>query len=113
MLERVNTYLFTRDVEYYQPPWEAVKETSRITRERTARIEAIEEFLGVLPNGSFVPLTIPQLLFFGSSTRKLEYKIMKVRRKSAKVVKSINNLRPWDEAARETALVCPPSSDTR
>ena len=105
MLERVNTYLFTKDVEFYQPPWEAMKDTDRVIRERTARIEAIEEFLGVLPNGSFVPLTISQMLFFGSATKKLEYKIMKVRKQSVKVVKSINNLRPWDEAARDTALV--------
>ena len=46
------------------------------TANRHVQICAIEEFLGLYPDGTSVPLTFRQRLMFGDSRAKLEYKVL-------------------------------------
>ena len=78
------------DSDDSQLPWEAMTDLNKRYSEKNAKMEAIEEFLGVLPDGSFVPLTIRQHLAFQTPLRKLEFKISKARKRTKEIVKYIN-----------------------
>ena len=60
-------------------------------KDRGVKVEAMEEHLGILPDGTFVPLTMRQRICFGTAMNKLEYKIKKVRKKSKEVVQMVNS----------------------
>ena len=73
--------------------------------EKSAKMEAIEEFLGVLPDGSFLPLTTRQRLAFRTPERKLEYKVEKARKRTKKIIEYITRLTPWEEDTKDIALL--------
>ena len=105
ILNRVHAFLFVGDVENCWLPWEALKETDHRSAERGAKIKAIEERLGVFPDGNFLPLTLRQRLFFGTPIKRLQYKIAKVRRGCKEIVEAIETFKPWEEDAKDTRLI--------
>ena len=104
-MDRVRSFLSASDIEDHPLPWEAPKITDSRHNERAAKIKAIEEHLGVLPDGNEVPLTIRQKLFFKDSLSKLHYKIRKVRRECDEIVEVITSFYPWEDDIRNTRLI--------
>jgi hypothetical protein len=105
ILGRVRTFLAYGDLENYCLPWEVISDTDPRAKERGAKTEAIEEHMGVFPDGTFVPLTLRQRLFFASPLKKLEYKIAKVRKLSDEVVELVSTLETSTEDAKDIALL--------
>ena len=105
MMDRVHSYLFISDMEDQCLPWEMLNSTDHRSKERSAKIKAIEEHLGVFPDGTHVPLTLRQKLYFKSPLLKLEYKIGKVRQSSEEIVSIIDTFKPWEEDAKNTRLI--------
>jgi hypothetical protein len=100
----VHAFLFVGDVENCRLPWDSMTDTRRLL-DREARVEAIEEHLGVFPDGTFVPLTLRQRLFFGSAMAKLVYKIDKVRMKSREIVEMIESQEQGDDELKDILLI--------
>jgi hypothetical protein len=105
ILGRVRTFLAYGDLDNYCLPWEVISDTDPRAKERGAKTEAIEEHMGVFPDGTFVPLTLRQRLFFSSPLKKLEYKIAKVRKLSDEVVDVVSTLETTTEDAKDIALL--------
>ena len=105
IIERVRRFLLLSDINNYTLPWHLMTSTDSRVNERNAKIEAIEDHLGIFPNGTFVPLTIRQRMFFGSPVKKLEYKIKKIRSKSREVTEFVNSLETKDEDGKDVALL--------
>ena len=105
MMDRVQSYLLASDMEDQCLPWEVLNSTDFISKERSAKIKAIEEHLGVFPDGTHVPLTLRQKLYFDSPLLKLEFKINKVRQASAEIVSIIDSFKPWEEDVKNTRLI--------
>ena len=105
MLSRVQSFLQTGDTENTSLPWVRSSSSDHSLCHRKATIDAFEEHLGIFPDGTFVPLTFKQRLFFGTPMAKLEYKIQKARKKTKKVVNSIRFLRSTEQDGRDIALL--------
>ena len=105
MMDRVQSYLFASDMEDQCLPWEVLNSTDFRSKERSAKIKAIEEHLGVFPDGTHVPLTLRQKLYFDSPLLKLEFKISKVRQASTEIVKDIKSFESWEEDVKNTRLI--------
>ena len=105
ILDRVHAFLFVGDVENYWLPWEALKSTDHRSKERGAKIKAIEDYLGVFPDGNFLPLSFRQRVLFGTPLKKLEFKLGKVRGKTREIVEAIETFRPWEEDVKDTRLI--------
>ena len=105
ILDRVQTFLFNGNIGDHPLPWEQLKRTDLRSKQRSAKVKAIEEHLGVFPDGYSVPLTFRQKLFFKDSLSKLEYKIKKVRRDSREIVKTIESFFPWEDDVKNTRLL--------
>lgn len=73
--------------------------------EKSAKMEAIEDFLGVLPDGSYVPLTARQRLAFRTPEKKLEFKVEKARKRTKEIIEYITHLTPWEEDTKDIALL--------
>ena len=105
IVERVHAFLFEGDVENHWLPWKSLKTSDFRSVERGAKINAIEDYLGMFPDGNFLPMTLRQRLFFGTPMKKLVYKLEKVRRKSSDITKSIKTFKPWEDDAKDTRLI--------
>ena len=105
MMDRVQAYLAVNNVEDQCLPWDILESTSNQSQERSVKLRAIEEYLGVFPDGTFVPLTLRQRLYFASPLIKLEYKICKVRKTTRQIISTIDALKPWEEDARNVCLI--------
>lgn len=105
LLARVRSFLSYGDLDSYCLPWEVLSDTDPRTKERGAKTEAIEDHLGVFPDGTFAPLSLRQRLFFGTPVKKLEYKLKKVREQSEKVTEHVSTLETATDDARDIALL--------
>ena len=105
IIDKVRSFLSEGDVEDRPLPWESLAYTDNRRHERAATIKAIQDHLGVYPDGSEVPLTLRQRLFFSDSLSKLHYKIRKVRRECSEIVKVIGTFHPWEDEIKNTRLV--------
>jgi hypothetical protein len=105
IIERVRRFLLLPNINHCTLPWHLSTSTNRRLHERTAKIEAIEDHLGIFPNGTFVPLTLRQRMFFGSPLKKLEYKIKKIRCKASEVTEFVDSLGTQDEDGKDVALL--------
>ena len=105
LVARIRTFLSYGDIENYCLPWEVLSETNPGVKERGAKTEAIEEHLGVFPDGTFAPLSLRQRLFFGTPLKKLEYKLKKVRQQSEEVIELVSTLETATDDARDIALL--------
>ena len=105
LLERVRTFLSSEDLEKFSLPWEVVRNSDLKAKDRGVKVEAMEEHLGILPDGTFVPLTTRQQFCFGTAMNKLEYKIKKVRKKSEEVVRMVNSNDTGEQDAKDIRLL--------
>ena len=105
IITRVRKFLLSSDMNNYTLPWHLMTSTNSRVNERNAKIEAIEDHLGIFPNGTFVPLTIRQRMFFGSPVKKLEYKLKKIRSKTKDVIQFVNLLETNDVDGKDVALL--------
>jgi hypothetical protein len=106
VLDRVHSFLLTEVDDYYTTlPWIGANSTDQAQCHRKATVDAVEEHLGIFPDGTFVPLTLKQRLFFGSPMAKLEYKIDKARKRTKEVVKAVSFLQSTDDDGRDIALL--------
>ena len=105
IITRVRKFLLSSDMNNYTLPWHLMTSTNSRVNERNAKIEAIEDYLGIFPNGTFVPLTIRQRMFFGSPVKKLEYKLKKIRSKTKDVIQFVNLLETNDVDGKDVALL--------
>jgi hypothetical protein len=106
VLDRVHSFLLSEvdDVDTAFP-WIGVISTDQVQCHRKATIDAFEEHLGIFPDGTFVPLTFKQRLFFGTPMAKLEYKIDKARKRTKEVVNAVSSLESTDDDGRDVALL--------
>jgi hypothetical protein len=86
-------------------PWIGVISTDQAQCHRKTSIDAFEEHLGIFPDGTFVPLTLKQRLFFGTPMAKLEYKMKKARKRTKEVVDALSSLQSTDDDGRDIALL--------
>ena len=105
LLERVRHFLSFDDTDRYSLPWEMMRNNDVKAKDRGVKVEAMEEHLGILPDGSFVPLTTRQKFFFGSALNKLEYKIKKVRKKSAEIVRTVASDETLEQDGKDIRLL--------
>ena len=105
ILDRVHSYLSESNGENQILPWEICSSTDHDSYDRAIKTRAIEEHLGVFADGSLVPLTLRQKIFFESSLTKLEYKIGKLRGKSDQIIETIENFQNWEEDVKNTILI--------
>ena len=105
ILDRVHSYLSVSNGENQILPWEICLSTDHDSYDRAIKTRAIEEHLGVFADGSLVPLTLRQKIFFESSLTKLEYKIGKLRGKSDQIIETIENFQNWEEDVKNTILI--------
>ena len=105
IMERVHSFLFFNSENDKWLPWEVLKVTDSRSQARGVKIEAIDEQLGIQPNGSFLPLTLRQRLVFRTPLKKLEYKIKKVRLKSKEIIREIESLKPWESDLKDKKLM--------
>ena len=104
-MERVHSFLFFNNENDKWLPWEVLKVTDIRSQARGAKIEAIDEQLGIQPDGSFLPLTLSQHLFFKTPLKKMEYKVGKVRLKSKEIIEEIKSLKPWESDMKDKKLM--------
>ena len=105
IMDRVNSFLLLDDVEDRVLPWETLQTSDCCLKAKEAKLDAIQEYLGMFPDGTPVPLTIRQKIFFGSPLAKLEYKIAKVRLAAKEIIRDINSCRPWEADIKDTRLI--------
>ena len=100
-------FLSKDDTDYATLPWiaSATNDTHHSHILTTARIEAIEDHIGIFVDGSFVPLTLRQRMFFGTPLAKLEHKVKKVRRNCQEIVKKIQLHHLVSNDERDIALL--------
>ena len=103
VLSRVSTFLRKGESDIICLPWE--DDHRNHLQLRAARVRAIEEHLGLLPNGLFVPLTLRQHVTFGTPLAKLQYKISKARRQSNDVIQKVNDKRHANDDEKDIALL--------
>ena len=106
ILNQVHSFLFVPDVDNYWLPWEALQgDENHKATERETKIKAIEDYIGVFPDGNFQPLTLRQRLFFSTPMKKFEYKLTKVRRKTRKIVSAVGTFHTWEEDMKDSKLI--------
>ena len=105
IMERVHSFLFFNNENDKWLPWEVLKVTDIRSQVRIVKLEAIDEQLGIQPDGSFLPLTLRQRLVFKTPLKKLEYKLEKVRLKSKEIVEEIDSLKPWESDMKDKKLM--------
>ena len=105
IMDRVRLFLADDDIEHISLPWDALKTTDWRSNERAAKIKAIEEHLGVFPDGSDVPLTIRQRIFFKDPISRLTFKIQKARHESREIVEVVKFFQSWEGDIKNTRLI--------
>jgi hypothetical protein len=106
VIDRVHSFLLSEVDDYNTTlPWTGAISTDQAQCHRRATIDAFEEHLGIFPDGTFVPLTFKQRLFFGTAMAKLEYKIDKARKRTKEVVRAVLSLQSADDNGRDIALL--------
>ena len=105
IMDRVRLFLQDDDIGRISSPWDALKITEWRSNGRAAKIKAIEERLGVFPDGSDVPLTARQRIFFKDPMSRLQYKIQKARRGSEEIVEVVKSFHSWEGDIKDTRLI--------
>ena len=105
IMDRVHSFLLLDDVEDRVLPWETLQTSDCCLKAKEAKLDAIQEYLGMFLDGTPVPLTLRQRIFFGSPVAKLEYKITKVRLAAKGIIRDINSCRPWEADIKDTRLI--------
>lgn len=104
ILQRVYAFLAVSDVKNISLPWMTSLSDHRYS-ERDAKIKAIEECLGVFPDGNFVPLTMRQKLYFWTPLARLENRLTRVRASTKSITKQINSFKTWEVDIKDNRLI--------
>ena len=86
-------------------PWDFIGTSDFRSKDREVKIQAIEDHLGVLLDGSAIPLTVRQRMFFRTPMDKLEYKIRKARLEAVEIVETIGSYKSWENDIKDTRLM--------
>ena len=105
MMARARSFLSTCGREDIPIPLEAPGVTDMRHNKRATRLKAIEEHLGVFPDGSEVPLTTRQRILFRNPISKLTYKIGKAHQRGKEIVRVVTSYRPWEDDDKNTQLI--------
>ena len=105
IIHSVRTFLSIENDDDSRLPWDVINVTDLRCKERGAKVKAVEDHLGVFPDGSLVPLTARQKLFFGTSLGKLTYKIRKSRLEAEKIAEVVGSFPPWESDLKDTRLI--------
>jgi hypothetical protein len=105
IVEKVRRYLLLSNEDGHWLPWEVLEPSDMLCKARNVKIKAIEDQLGVFPDGSMVPLTMKQKLLFGDPVNKLVYKMEKVRKKANKLIEDVTSYKHWEVDVKDTALI--------
>lgn len=105
ILQRVHVFLSTADTEHILLPWETPTDTDSVSKDREAKIKAIEDYLGVFPDGSYVPLTLRQRLLFWTPLARLQAKMGNVRKATSNIAEVINSYKPWEIDIKDNRLI--------
>ena len=82
-------------------PWRGIS----VNSELEARKEAIMSQLGIYSDGSPVPLTFLQKLYFGNARKKLLWKLDKVRHMEGEILNTMDTLAEGEEDMRDRCLI--------
>lgn len=104
ILQRVYAFLAVTDFENISLPWMTSLSDQRYS-ERDAKTKAIEECLGVFPDGNFVPLTMRQKLQFWTPLARLENRLARVRATTKSITKQINSFKTWEVDIKDNRLI--------
>ena len=104
IIENVKKYLAKLVVDTYLP-WECALTMNTNAAIREIKVKAIEEQLGVLPNGDWVPLTTRQILTFGTPHAKLTYKMSKVHLQTKEIIDELETYKPWEVDEKDMRLI--------
>ena len=103
IMDRVR--IFLDNIGQNQLPWDTLRTLDWRSTERAAKIRAIEEHLGVFPDGTEVPLTLLQRMIYRNFSSKLHHKIQKARRQCDEIVEVITSLRSWEDDLKNIRLI--------
>ena len=104
-MTRVHSYLAMNNLENSRLPWEKVKDTDISLKERLAKIKAIKGHLGVAADGTLIPLTLRQTVYFKDPISKLEYKIEKTRKQCDEIIEKIESFNSYEDDIKNTKLI--------
>ena len=82
-------------------PWRGIA----VNSELEARKEAIMSQLGIYPDGTLVPLTFFQKLYYGSAEKKLLWRLKKVRQMEREILSTMETLAEGEEDMRDRCLI--------
>jgi hypothetical protein len=105
IIEKVRAYLLLSNEDNQWLPWEVLKPSDMLCKARNIKIQAIEDELGIFPDGNMVPLTMRQKFLFGDPVSKLVYKVDKVRRRADELIEDVESYKVWEEDIKDTALI--------
>ena len=105
IIEKVRRYLLLSNGDGHWLPWELLEPSDMLCKARSVKIKAIEDQLGVFPDGSMVPLTMKQKLLFRNPLNKLVYKMEKVREKANKLIEDVTLYKHWEGDIKDTTLI--------
>jgi hypothetical protein len=105
IIEKVRRYLLLSNGDGHWLPWELLEPSDMLCKARNVKIKAIEDQLGVFPDGSMVPLTLIQKIFFRNPLNKLVYKMEKVRKKANKLIEDVSSYKHWEGDIKDTTLI--------
>ena len=105
IIEKVRRYLLHSNEDGHWLPWEVLEPSDMQCKARSVKIKAIEDQLGIFPDGSMVPLTMKQKFLFRNPLNKLVYKMEKVRKHSNKLIEDVILYKHWEGDIKDTTLI--------
>ena len=100
LIQRVTSAL-TDQLEHSKIPWRYQGSVSL----EEARLEAIQSQLGIYPDGTAMPLTWVQWIFFGTPKKRLEWKLRKVRAKAKEIAKRLHIFGSAESDVKDMMLI--------
>lgn len=100
MLKEVKEFL-DEYIDYQNVPWQ----NSKISAVRHAKVRAVQQYLGILPDGRSTPLSVMDYLFYGNPKAKLVASIAQARKDAQKISTVLEELGETELMNRDVALM--------
>ena len=100
MLQEVKHFL-DEYIDYQHVPWQS----SKVSAIRHAKVRAVQDYLGILPDGRPTPLTLVDWLLYGNPKKKLVASIEKARYKANEIAQVLEELGDTELMNRDVALM--------
>ena len=100
MLQEVKSFL-DEYIDYQNVPWQ----TSKTSAVRHAKVRAIQQYLGILPDGRATPLSSLELLLYGNPKGKLVANIASARKAATNISTVLAELGNTELMNRDVALM--------